>query len=392
MFESIYVGLSGLMGFSKGLNVLSNNVANLNTPGFKSSQLQFQDLFYQLQGTGGENSAQIGTGLDTGTTSLNLKQGELRETGNDLDLAIDGNGFFVLRKDNQTYYTRAGQFEFDTEGYLIERSNKARVAGLGNGDKLQDITINGLRTNPPEATGSITFTGNLSSGDTQHVINNVKVYDSAGSSQTLDLTFDNNGSNVAGSWNITIKDSTGTVATGQILFSNGTPVAGSDSLTFTYAPPGAPPSTIKLDFGKDVTAYSAGSDSSLKVNTQDGYAPGALTKASFDSEGYLALSYSNNQTAKGPRLALAWFDFIQGLELDGGNMFVNKAGLTPQIGGAAQSVFGSIKAGSIEISNVDLTQQFSDLIITQRGYQASSQVISAANEMMQQLFDLKARR
>lgn len=392
MFESIYVGLSGLMGFSKGLNVLSNNVANLNTPGFKSSTLQFQDLLYQLHGGGGENSAQIGMGLGTGSTSINLKQGELRETGNDLDLAIDGSGFFVLRKDGNTFYSRAGQFEFDENGFLIERSNKAHVAGLSGGGALQDITINGLRTNPPKSTSKVTFTGNLSSSDTQHVIENIKVYDSEGSSHLLKITFDNNGSNVAGTWNVTIEDPTGQIATGQIAFSNGTPVSGSNTISFTYSPTGVAPSTIELNLSQDVTAYSAGSDSSLKVNTQDGYAPGALTKATFDSEGYLALTYSNNQTAKGTRLALAWFDYIRGLELNGGNMFVNKAGLTPHYGGAGESVFGTIQAGSIEISNVDLTQQFSDLIITQRGYQASSQVISAANEMMQQLFELKGRR
>lgn len=392
MFESIYVGLSGLMGFSKGLNVLSNNVANLNTPGYKSSQLQFKDLMYELQHNGGELSGQIGNGLDTGATSINMKQGELRDTGNELDLAIDGSGFFVLRKDDQIFYARAGQFEFDSNGYLVSRDTKARVAALSGGSQLHDINLNGLRTNPPKATSTITFNGNLSSSGTQHIINNVNVYDSVGASHALTLTFDNSGTTVPGSWQITVADTTGTISNGQIVFSNGAPVSGSNSFTFSYAPSGAAASTIKLDFSKDVTAYSAGSASSLKTNTQDGYAPGALTKASFDNEGYLSLTYSNNQTSKQDRLALAWFDYVAGLPLEGNNMFQNKSGLTPQYGNPRSSLFGAIKAGSIELSNVDLTQQFSDLIITQRGYQASSQVITAANEMMQQLFDMKGRR
>lgn len=392
MFESIYVGLSGLMGFSKGLNVLSNNVANLNTPGYKSSQLQFKDLMYGLQHNGGELSGQIGTGLDTGSTSINMKQGELRDTGNALDLAIDGSGFFVLRKDNQVFYARAGQFEFDSDGYLISRDTKARVAALSGGSQLHDINLNGLRTNPPKATSTITFTGNLSSGGTQHIIQNVNIFDSLGTSHALTVTFDNSGTTVPGSWNVTVADPTGTISTGQIVFSNGAPLSGSDSFEFNYAPAGAAASTIKLDFSKDVTAYSSGSDSSLKTNVQNGYAPGALTKTSFDKEGYLSLTYSNNQTTKQDRLALAWFDYINGLTLEGNNMFQNKSGLTAKYGNPNNALFGSIKAGSIELSNVDLTQQFSDLIITQRGYQASSQVITAANEMMQQLFDMKGRR
>ena len=392
MFESIYVGLSGLMGFSKGLNVLSNNVANLNTPGYKSSSLQFQDLMYELKHSGGESSGQIGTGVGTGSTSINMKQGELRDTGNDLDLAIEGTGFFVLRKDNQTYYTRAGQFEFDENGFLISRESKARVAALSGGSQLHDINLNGLRTNPPKGTGAVTFTGNLSSSDTQHVITSVKVYDSVGASRDLTITFDNASSTLAGSWNITVADSSGTISTGQILFSNGAPVAGSASITFSYAPSGVAASNITLDFSKDVTAFSAGSDSSLKVNKQDGYAPGALTKANFNSDGYLSLSYSNSQITKHDRIALAWFDYVKGLTLEGNNTFLNNSSQTARYGNPNLSLFGSVKSGSIELSNVDLTQQFSDLIITQRGYQASSQVITAANEMLQQLFDMKGRR
>ena len=392
MFESIYVGLSGLIGFSKGLNVLSNNVANLNTPGYKRSQLQFLDLYYQLKSSGGESFAQIGNGVDTGATSLDTSQGDLRQTGNDLDLAIEGTGFFVLRNNGETLYTRAGQFEFDANGFLVERSNQARVAALSGSSSLRDININGLRTNPAKATSSITFNGNLSSSDTQHVISNTSIFDALGGAHNLTLTFDNNSSNVAGSWNVTVNDETGTVATGQILFANGAPVAGSNSISFSYAPAGVSATPITLNFAQDVTSFSAGNDSTLAVNIQDGFAAGALTRATFDADGFLTLTYSNNQTSKRDQIALASFESINELELIGGNTFSNKSGQTPLIGRPNQSLFGNLTAGSIELSNVDLTQQFSDLIITQRGYQASSQVISTANEMIQQLLDIKGRR
>jgi flagellar hook protein FlgE len=121
MLDSIYVGLTGLTGYSKGLNNISNNVANLNTAGFKSSQLQFSDLFYRYQTSGesggdGSSYAQ-GSGVNAGTSTMVFKQGELRATGNDQDVAVDGNGLFVLRKDGQTFYTRAGQFSFDADGF-----------------------------------------------------------------------------------------------------------------------------------------------------------------------------------------------------------------------------------------------------------------------------------
>jgi flagellar hook protein FlgE len=358
MFESIYVGQSGLMGFSKGLNVISNNVANLNTPGFKSSTLQFMDLLYQSQTTGsGESSAQIGYGLDTGSTSLNMKQGELRNTGNDLDLAINGPGFFVLRKDGQTSYTRAGQFQFDANGYLIEKNSLARVSAMNGGSALQDISINGLRVSSPKATSKVTFTGNLSTGGTQHVISSLTVYDALGGAHALKLTFDNNNANQAGTWNITVEDAAGSIATGQIGFQNGAPSTSANSITFAYTPSGASQMSITLDFSKDVTATSAGATSSLAMNTQDGYATGALTKTTFDANGFLTLTYSNNQTAKYDQMALAWFDNIQALKLEGGNLFVNSSEQKVTYGAPGTSLFGKIQAGNIELSNVDLTNK-----------------------------------
>lgn len=395
MFESIYTGLTGLSGFSKGLNVISNNVANLNTPGFKSSQLQFLDLFYKYDtmGNGDKNSSalQLGGGMDTGATNILFKQGDLRQTGNDQDVAIDGTGFFVLRKDGQTFYTRAGQFQFDAEGYLVERSNGARVSGL-QGNKLTDISITGLRTSPAKATSTVKFSDNLSTGSAQHIIDNIEVFDSLGGSHTLKLTLDNNNATLAGSWNLTVSESGATVATGQIQFENGLPKSGANTLVFTYSPVGPVPLSLTFDFGTDSTSFSGGTSSTLKLGSQDGYAVGSLTKTTFDTQGYMVTTYSNGQTVKHDRLALAWFDNQEQLEQFGGNMFINSTSQSSYLGGAMESVLGRVTGGSVELSNVDLTQQFSDLIITQRGFQGSSQIITTANEMIQQLFDMRGRR
>jgi len=394
MLDSIYIGLSGLTGYSKGLNNISNNVANLNTPGFKSSTLQFNDLFYRYQTSGdGSNSSTYsqGSGVTTGGSALVLKQGELRATGNDQDVAIDGNGLFVLRTGDQVLYTRDGQFVFDADGYLVSRDNQARVAGMSGSDGLADINISGQRSNPPKVTSSIKLSDSLSSNDNTFDLANVNVFDSTGASHTLNLHFVNNKNVTPGSWLVQVKDGTAIVSSGEVRYQgDGSPTSGFDSLTFTYTPVnGAAPLAAKLDFSATNNFSSAGS--SIKVGSQDGLAAGSLTKAVFDADGFLVMTYSNGQIVKHDRLALASFNDMQDLERLGGNMLGNSGGQERQLGGPGDSQFGKVKAGSIELSNVDLAQQFSELIITQRGYQASSQIITAANEMLQQLFDLRKR-
>lgn len=405
MLDSIYIGLTGLSTFSKGLSNISNNVANLNTPGFKRSQTLFQDLFYHQQNLGGNGSNtpfSAGNGVDTGGTSVIFKQGELRQTGNDQDAAIDGNGLFILRDGGKTFYTRAGQFEFDTSGYLVSKSTGGRVAVMSNGSSsLEDFNISEFRVNPPKVTSQIKLSGNLSvnDSDNQHTVSNISVFDSNGQNQPLSLTLTNNSAVTPRSWLIEVKDQAGTVITnGEVRFQgDGSPTAGFENLSFSCTPAGASAQNITLNFGEPskfsgVTNFSAGTDSTLSVQSTDGYTVGSLSKVTYDDEGKIVLSYSNGQTSALKKLALAWFDFLPGLEQQGGNLFVNDTDQKPIIGVAKSSVFGKISGGSIESSNVDLTQQFSDLIVTQRGYQASSQVVSAANEMMQQLLDLKGRR
>jgi flagellar hook protein FlgE len=185
------------------------------------------------------------------------------------------------------------------------------------------------------------------------------------------------------------------VKSGEIRFgADGTPTTGFNSIDANYAP-GVKSSAIKLFFGDPGSTTGARSlaaaQSDLQFTKQDGISIGSLTKATFDIDGALALTYSNGQSAKGDRLAIAMVNSEQSLEPREGNLFVAPDASSIQIGTANTGPFGKIQAGRVEISNVDLAQEFSDLIISQRGYQASSQVITAANEMIQQLFEIKQR-
>jgi flagellar hook protein FlgE len=402
MIDSINIGLTGLLAFSKDLSVIGDNVANINTPGFKGSKLLFAELLSQRQvgdGATQDSSLELGAGVGTLATQRTFTAGELRATGNGLDVAIDGNGFFVVRKDAETFYTRAGQFSFNEDGFLVDPTG-ARVAALDDGG-LKDISLNGLRTTAGKATSRINFTGILNTNDAvtaPHDVANVPVTDSAGGSESLRVRFINNRAVEAGRWTVEVFDATGTsLTTGDIRFGgDGRPLAGFNSVTFSFAPGGVAASPVELHFGdpgssSGVQALST-SASAVQFGSQDGFPVGSLISSTFDEDGVLRITYSNGQTLGFDRLALASFSFLQGLELVEGGLFRSGGETDRVLGHAGEDVFGSIAAGRIELANVDLAREFSNLIISQRGYQASSQVISTANEMIQQLFDIRSNR
>ena len=398
MFSSILSAFSGLLGFSKGLDVISNNVANLNTPGFKASELQFRDLFYRSGLTRADGrTEQIGEGVGADSTRTKFNQGQFRDTGNPLDLAIDGNGFFILQKDGATFYTRNGQFDFNSDGILVERGSQARVLGL-RGGRLGEISVAGLRVSPPRATTEVKFTGNLSSGSASHQITNAQVIDAAGGSHNLTINFTNNNTVASGSWLIEVQEGTTTVGSGEIRFKgDGSPQTGFNAVTFDFAPAGAPSTAVTLNFGEPggvsgSTSFSAGTTSDLRVDTQSGFGVGSLVESSFSETGVLTLKYSNGQTTTQDQLALASFANPQRLTLSGDNLFQVPADEVPVVAAPSDQGMGKLAPRQVELSNVELTEQFTDIVVIQRGFQASSQVISVANEMAQQLLDLRARR
>ena len=389
MLDSIYVGMSGLNAYAEGLRVISNNAANLNTPGFKSASLQFGDMFYTPNGSSGGVGGQLGFGVDTFGTSLNFKQGDMQQTGNTLDLGVDGQGLFTVRDDSgNLHYTRDGQFTFNSDGLLVDKTDQAKVIGVDANGAQATFTLNGFRSNAAKATTKVSFNGNISDTQTTVSVGTVTVLDATGGSHTLSLTLTNNQATTLGEWLVSIKDGTTEVGSGKLEFPGGEVDPSASTITFSYQPAGQTSQSITLDFGSDVTSFSSGDKSTLAQTTQDGIAAGELTGVSFDATGTIIYAYSNGQTTKGNRLQLARFDTTDAVKAVGNNEFdVTNVALW-HTGVAGDQGFGNIKSGVVEVSNVDLSQEFSDLVIMQRGYQASSQIDSTANEMLQQLFSM----
>lgn len=392
-FGAIYSGTSGLVAFSKGLDVVSNNVSNMNTAGFKRSELAFRDLFYSNEFSGGDgwrSYSPNGNGVGVGSATVSYMQGDISQSGRSTDAAIDGLGFFVLQKDGATYYTRAGLFELDSNDRLVT-SGDFHVMGHQSG-ALTPMSFAEMRVKPATPTSLVQFRGNLSSTDDEHTIEAIRVYDASGTEHILDLTLTKNTSSVAGSWLAEVKTENGvTLLSGEeIRFRpNGSPATGFNSFDLTLHSGAS--DTARFHFGdpgsfSGTTSFSGGTNSTVSVASQDGQPAGTLTSIQFSEEGVATVTYSNGQVESGPALALAWTDRPDALEQLGNGLF-KLNGVAPTIGTANTGALGRIIGGSIEGSNVEISQEFSDLIIVQRGFQVSSQVVTIANEMMQQLLE-----
>ena len=392
MLDSIHVGMTGLLGYAKGLRVIANNTANLNTPGFKGSSLQFTDLFYSTGGGSGRDAARLGHGLGTAGTHIDFRRGDLRQTGNDFDLGLEGEGLFVLRNaEGETSYTRAGQFEFDANGVFVNRSDGSKVTGVDAAGQQTDISVAGLRVSAGKPTTNLKFTGNLSSTGTEQTLPTVKVLDGVGREHALSIKLSRLETDPMGSWKLDVLQGTSSIATSAMTFIDGRPTAESAKFTFDFQAAGQPSRAVTLDFSKDVTSFASGTLSTLGMSSQDGLAPGQLSKVSFDGEGTLVATYSNGETAKGARLLLGRFASADAVRELGANQFAAADGGAWEYGSPGDAGFGPVRAGVVEMSNVDLSREFSDLVVMQRGYQASSQVISTANDMLQELFRMKSK-
>ena len=394
MMDSIFIGMSGMLSSSKGLSNISNNVANLNTPGYKRFELTYQDVGYRAEAedlADPQSSPYThGEGVAAGSTVQVFQQGEFRQTGNDLDAAVDGNGLFVVRQGGEVFFTRSGQFTIDAAGLLTSREDGAHVAGLVDG-QLVDISIADRRTVPPTATRTIVFSDSLSVNDTTFSVANIAVVDSLGVQHTLTLNLTNDKDTAQGQWKYALMEDGAQLTDGTLHYSGaGSPDTDAKTHLFSYAPPGAEAVDLTLDFSK--TNQFSSSASSLKMASQDGKTAGTLTRTTLDAQGRLALAYSNGDTATTAPLALASVRDTAQLRAIGTNRYAALPGAGASYGTAKSGGYGEVRGGSLEASNVDLAQEFGELIIAQRAYQASSQVVTAANEMIQQLADLKGRR
>ena len=402
MLGTIYVGLAGMNAYSKGLDLISNNVANLNTAGFKAGLASFSNVVYRNGGgatQGSSGTSVSGAGVTVDAEQQNFRQGDLRSTNNPLDAALDGAGFFVLERDGQRYYTRAGQFEFNKDGILTERTSGAQVMMSSDTSSFGNLQIDPFRTFAPRATTEVKLSGNLArTGEAQFNLTALNVFDSAGNQQTLKVRFTRDADDPL-LWTVEVMNATDVVlGSGKLRFNaDGTPTADNVAIQATVTPENLPAFTFNLNFGAagtyaGVTSLLNNANSQVQLLRQDGLQFGTLSGTNFDEHGNLRVTYSNNETKTIGRLVLARFDSSGDLASVGDGLYITKEGRAAQLAAGMEFGLGRVSGGNLELSNVELTEQFTDLIIIQRGYQASSQMTSVANEMMQQLLSMQDRR
>ncbi len=399
MIDSIFVALSGMLGHERGLNVISNNVSNMNTPGFRGSTVSFADVFIGTTPNGLSNGLVrqrgLGGGLDASRTQVDFRAGERQPTGQELDLLLKGEGFFILQdEDGEIRYSRAGNFAFNADDELVVRDQKIKVMTRTAGGQLVPVTLKELRSSAAKATGEVLFGDILSPSDPEHTIQSLDVFDQQGVKHTVRITFARD----------TTTPPTGTnTIRWQVKIFEGDAEIGSTSFDFVGTVPLGSPANVLLglkntkplavDFAFGTVSGSdlgANVQSSLTVRKQDGFGTGTITGRTFDDRGVLKITYSNGQTADGPKLALAQISDQNGLVEVGNSLFAYRGSQAVILREAGEDL--QVESRSLERSNVNLTEEFSELILMQRGYQASSQVLSTANDMLQQLFDLRGGR
>ncbi|MDQ1609362.1 MAG: flagellar hook protein FlgE [Microbacteriaceae bacterium] len=389
MLRSLDSGVSGLQAQQTMLDVVSNNIANVNTTGYKSSSVEFEDTMSQLLnsasapqgGQGGTNPASVGLGVRVAGIATNFTEGSAETTGVGTDVMINGDGFFVVSNGGQTEYTRAGAFTPDSNGNLVSPDG-AIVQGwsatngvVNTGTPISNLTLSTTDISSARATTTATVTGNLPDGDAvgQTVNSDVGVYDASGNQRDLNLTF----TRTATGWDVSAVDANGTTTTGSLAFTNGVISSGQ-----TLAVGG-----ITVDMSQ-LSGFAG--ISSASVSGQNGNAAGTLQSYTVTSDGTIEGSFSNGAKQAIGQIALANFSNPNGLEKTGNSNFTATAnsGL-PQIGVAGNGSLGSLSSGELEGSNVDLSQEFTNLIVAQRAFQASARVITTSDDVLQELISLK---
>ncbi len=394
MLRSLFSGISGLRSHQTMLDVTGNNIANVNTTGFKASQIQFQDTLSQMltgatgaqDGVGGANPAQVGLGVQVAGITTNFTQGAAQLTGRSTDMMISGDGFFVVRQGTQQFYTRAGSFDFDSTGQMVLPGDGAIVQGwaaengvIDTSAAVGDIRVGVGTVMPAKATTTAPFAGNLQADAKDGTVKTVavKAYDAIGNEREIELTLTKG----ATGWTMSATDGTASY-----------PATGTEAMTFDAA--GNLTSTQSFALGA-VTVDLSGVTGLAGVDTvaaqkQDGYASGILESFSLGSDGTITGSFSNGLKQALGRIAMASFTNPSGLSKAGGSLFTTTVNSgDPQVGAAGTGGRGTLSSGSLEMSNVDLSTEFTQLIIAQRGFQANSRVITTSDEVLQELVNLK---
>ncbi|MBC7341693.1 MAG: flagellar hook protein FlgE [Clostridia bacterium] len=411
MLRSLFAAVSGMQNMQTKIDVIGNNIANVNTTGFKYARVKFQDMLSQTlrgasapqQGRGGINPSQVGLGMVLGSIDNIHTQGSLQPTGRPEDLAIQGNGFFVVSDGSRVFYTRDGSFSRGSDGDLVNAATGMKVLGwTAASDGTIDPTGPVGPINIPlgektiaKATENIVFMYNLDANaavnDTHSV--SVDVYDSLGVRHTLTFTFKKGTNPNEWTWDVTGGTDAGTIdkPTDTTLKFN---MDGSlespttpPEIKFTPTNPNAAEVSIKLNF-RAVTQLAA--PSTLDYKYQDGFPPGELEGFTIGSDGVISGTYSNGLVRNLGQIALAAFGNPEGLLKAGDNLYqITSNSGEPRIGTPGTQGRGTIQTATLEMSNVDLARELTEMIITSRAFQANSRVVTTSDEILQELINLK---
>ncbi len=412
MIGSLFAGMVGLNVNSTSMTVLGDNIANVNTTAFKSNRSSFANIL--ASSLAGSVSSDVGRGVQFQGTTPMWTQGTIENTNNPTDMAINGSGFFVLQDSGgANFYSRAGEFHFDrvgnlvslgglfVQGYEVTGTNPDGSLILG---AISNINVPGGSASPPSATQTVTVDVNLNS-DTAVLgtyASTITIYDSLGNAIPLTLTFTKNAAN---NWTALPTVPASVALPGDVSINNNTfsflpdgsldVGAGNPQITISSFLSGASPMTIVWDVydatgasNGDITQYSAPSGTTFQ--TQDGYPSGTLRTVDVDEFGVVTGSYSNGQLTPLFQLVMADFPSYYGLTKMGKNLYAESLDSGPALFGTPQSGrLGSISTSAIEMSNVDLAQEFVKMITTQRAFQANSRVITTSDEILNELINLK---
>ena len=422
MLSSLWTGISGLDANGAAMGVIGNNIANVNTIGFKGSAAAFSDILSQtLMGTNGGN--QIGRGVKLDAVQTQFLQGSFETTGNATDMAIDGNGFFIVKNpDGGQFYTRAGQFIIDDKGYLVNPDNLVvqgyAINATGQvATNLSDINLSKSISNP-KMSSLVNLSVNLDAGatvpttawnlatlssDMYNYTTSVTVYDSLGGAHPVSIYFVKTAAN-AWTAHYVYTDSTGTqqeAGTQDLSFgTDGSLTTDNEAaINFASLADGATtPQPITFDYGDGTAGGGTGLDQTTQFASpsvtnlinQDGYQSGSLLSVTVDLDGVITGLFSNGQTRQISQMALADFASPWGLTKMGGNLYgESHASGQPVINKPGTGGVGTIHANALEQSNVDLAAEFVKLITTQRGFQANSKIITTSDEMLADVVNLK---
>jgi flagellar hook protein FlgE len=422
----MYNGAAGLGSHSAAMGVISDNIANVNTVGFRSSRANFADVLGGVM-----SGSRTGAGSMIGSVQTMFNEGSLLGTGNATDLALSGDGFFMVDGSvngiDGRYYTRAGQFQVDDAGRMVNPAG-LRVQGYGLdaagniSSTLGDLQI-GLGSLPPVATTTAGMDANLDAaqaidptpfdindpGATSDFQSSVTVYDSLGNAHQLTMFFKKLVDTPAAQWEVhvatagadldpAVNQEFAELATGTLDFDTSGALASSTLGTINVQWGGAAAATIDLDLGTPTSAGGTGLDgltsyagaSAASLIEQDGSSTGELADYQILADGTIEGRYTNGETRALGQIATATFANVDGLERQGSSLF--RAGgesRNPLVGTPGSNGSGAIVSGSLEGSNVDLAREFVTMIAVQRGFQSNSRTITTADEMLTELVQLK---